>query len=127
MSRSLRQRIALFLSLIMVTFAVCQGMALAAVPNSMRSDSASMAEVSCHEAPPQGTSTAPLDCPSDCNAVAKVADAGPQFLSLLPLIFIAFQFPDLVQETGSIHLASLGQHAPVTDPPPDIRYHRFRE
>lgn len=111
----------------MVTFMVCQGIALAAVPDSMRSDSALMAEVSCHEAPPQGINTAPLDCPSDCNAVVKIADAGPQFLSLLPLIFIAFQFPELVQETGSIHLASLGQHAPVTDPPPDIRYHRFRE
>lgn len=126
MSRALRQRLALFLGFVMLTFSVCQSMALAYVPDSMRSDSASMAEVSCHEAPPQGTSTA-QDCPSDCNAVVKVADAGPQFLSLLPLIFIAFQFPDLVQETGSIHLASLGQHAPVTDPPPDIRYHRFRE
>lgn len=126
MSHALRQRLALFLSLIMVAFTVCQGMALAAVPDSMRSDSASMAGMSCHETPPRSTSTALVDCPSDCNAVVKAADAGPQFLSLLPLAFIA-QLPDLVQEAGSIHLASLGQHAPVTDPPPDIRYHRFRE
>lgn len=127
MSRSLRERIALFLSLVMVTFTVCQGMALAAVPDRMRSETAPTTEVSCHEASQQRTSTANLDCPSDCNAVVKAADHGPQFLSLLPLVFIAIRLPDLVQEAGPIYLASLGQHAPVTDPPPDIRYHRFRE
>lgn len=127
MSRSLRERIALFLSLIMVTFTVCQGMALAAVPDSMRSDTAPMAGVSCHETSPQRASTALVDCPSDCNAVVKAVDPGPQFLSLLPLVFIAIPLPDLVQDAGPIYLASLGQHAPVTDPPPDIRYHRFRE
>ncbi|MGB4344745.1 MAG: hypothetical protein WBJ03_14165 [Moraxellaceae bacterium] len=127
MNRLLRQRIALFLSLIMVTFTACQGMALAAVPDSMRSDSASMASMSCHEASPQDTGAALTDCPSDCNAVVKASDSGPLFQSLLPLVFIAFQLPDLAQEAGPIHVALLGLHDPVTDPPPDIRYHRFRE
>lgn len=127
MNRSLHQRIALFLSLIMVSFTVCQGMALAAVPDSMRADPALMAGMSCHESSSQDTGTALTDCHSGCNAVVKASDSGPLFQSLLPLVFIAIRLPDLVQEAGSVHLASLGLHAPLTDPPPEIRYHRFRE
>lgn len=127
MTRSLRQRIALFLSVIMVTFTVCQGMALAAVPDSIHAEAASLAGMPCHEAAPQNSPAALTDCPSDCNAVVKASDSGPQFLSLLPLVFIAFQLPDLIQTAGPISLASLGLYDPITDPPPDIRYHRFRE
>lgn len=128
MSRPLRQRIALFLSLIMVTFTVCQGMALAAMPKGGMPVPMQSAGMSCHEAPGVDPAIAKPDCPSDCEHVVKASDSGPQFCPLSQVVaFVAYQWPDLSREAGAIQLAALPLHDPITDPPPTLRYHRFRE
>lgn len=127
MSRPLRQRIALFLSLIMVTFTVCQGMALAAMPMGDAPDQMQSAGMSCHEEVGTDPAMAKADCPNDCEHVVKASDPGPQFCPLSQVVaFVASQWPDLSREAG-IQLAALPLHDPITDPPPAIRYHRFRE
>lgn len=128
MSRILRQRIALFLSLIMVTFTVCQGMALAAIPGGDARAQSQSAGISCHEEQDAGTATVKTDCPSDCEHVVKASDSGPQFHPLIQAVaIVSMSWPDLMNEAGAIQLASLPLHDPITDPPPVIRYHRFRE
>lgn len=128
MSRILQQRIALFLSLIMVTFTVCQGMALAAIPGGNTQAQSQFADISCHEEQDAGITAVKADCPSDCEHVVKASDSGPQFHPLIQVVaIVAMPWPDLSKEAGAIQLASLPFHDPIADPPPVIRYHRFRE
>ena len=112
----------------MVTFTVCQGMALAAMPKAELPNQTQSAGMSCHDEPGVDPAMAKADCPSDCEHVVKASDPGPQFYPLSQVVaFVAYQWPDLSREAGAIQLSALPLHAPITDPPPTVRYHRFRE
>lgn len=129
MTRPHRQRLALFLSLILAAFVFCQGMAQAMTAAASLPLSKPMpAAMSCHDGQPTQSGPTGLACPSDCEYVVKASDSGPQLSHLAAITaIVAFILPDVCREAGPIQLASLPLHNPVTDPPPTLRFHRFRE
>jgi hypothetical protein len=123
MNRRLRQRIALVMSLMMMIFTICQTQVLAAIHLPAP---ANPAMAGCHDmaktdqAPPQA------DCHSECQHLQQHpgVDHTP-VLDWCPMVLTWLE--PLHKDVGSISLVSLAPHSPVTDPPPAIRFQRFRE
>lgn len=127
MRRIRRKQIALFLSLLLTAFMLCQGMAQAAVVGAsvLASQPAPMA-MSCHD----DTVKKPQSgCPSDCQHVDKASDSSSLLLAVLDHVapVIIFRLPAVTIHAGAIQLASLSPVPPDPDPPVALRFHRFRE
>lgn len=129
MTRQRRKHIGLLLSLLMTALLFCQGMAQASVAGSAlpKAEHVSLG-ISCHDLQTEEmTKTSPA-CPTNCQHQDKASDSSPQ-LSVLPHItpVIAFLLPSIDENAGAIQQTALVSTPPDPDPPPVIRFHRFRE
>ena len=123
MKRRHRQRIALVMSLLLTIFTICQTQALAAI----RLPAPAMpAMAGCHDMAMVDQAPAKADCHSECQNLQQ--HPGTDHVPVLdwcPLV-LSWLAP-LHTDAGSISLVSLAPHSPITDPPPEIRFSRFRE
>lgn len=130
MSRIRRKQIALFLSLLLTAFMLCQGVAQAAVGGTAvpASPHVSMA-MNCHDDPVKDGDKPPSGCPGDCQHLDKASDSSSHLLTALdhaaPVII--FRLPDVAANVGAIQPASLSPAPSDPDPPVTLRLHRFRE
>jgi len=130
MTRPFRQRLALFLSVLMTAILLCQGMAQASVAGvALPANGLAPSGMSCHEIKAEGTDKAAFAHPTDCQHLDKASDSSSQLLSVLNHVipFTAFMLPATADNTGAIHRATLALIPPDPDPPAAIRFHRFRE
>lgn len=127
MKRAHRSRLALFLSLVMAAFMACQGMAMASMAGQSLPDHAMPAKMACHEGTAASGHAVP-ECPSDCQHLVKATDSSGQGLNHLiqaPMM-VAFLLPALL-DNGFLPVVALSADPPRPDPPPTLRFHRFRE
>jgi hypothetical protein len=130
-----RRRLAVFLSLFMTLFLMCQGQAMASglgllsVPVSAMADGMNM---NCQQ-PNQAMSHDDLStqsaCPSGCLHLPSHSQINTFDLPTVHLfgVVLVFLFPQVVQDANSISWSSLPFHHPITDPPIPIHYQRFNE
>lgn len=126
MTKPLRKRLSLFISLLLMTLVFCQGMAQAAVVASQLPQKPSPVMASCHE-DMASTSQDAAGCPSDCQHLDKALDSFGQVLSLdyVPVL-IGFQVWPSADETVSLPSLASSPPDPASDPPLAIRLQRFR-
>lgn len=125
MARSRRKHLSLLLSTIMLVMMVCQGMAVAALPVP-KPIQAEMSVMDCHGDKASAQRGLP-DCHSECQQQAKATESGKpsQLPSVTPLLLCTLS---IVQaDASSPGIAALPLHDPVADPPPLLRFQRFRE
>lgn len=126
MTKTLRKRLSLFISFLLMTFVFCQGMAQAATVASQLPQKPSPVMASCHE-DMAGTSQGVSGCPSDCQHLDKALDSFGQVLSFdyVPVLIGLLVWPS-ADETVSLPSMALSLPDPASDPPLAIRLQRFR-
>ncbi|HSC76481.1 MAG TPA: hypothetical protein VLB90_09635 [Pseudomonadales bacterium] len=116
------------MSLVMLLFMACQGMAQASTLNQLASVNtvhAAMPDMpGCHQA----DAAKPVqECHTDCQHLDKAVDTG----SATVVWFLATtSWPALNNFTDNRNIISVATwpfHDPVVDPPPTLRFHRFLE
>lgn len=124
----LRHLTGFFMSLVMLLFIACQGMAQASTLNPLISThtvQTTMPDMpGCHQAeaakPMQG-------CHTDCQHLDKALDTSTP----TAVWFVATtSWPavnNLADNRNVISVVALPFHDPVVDPPPTLRFHRFLE
>lgn len=117
------------MSLVMLLFMACQGMAQASTLNQLASSNTvhvAMADMpGCHQAekaaqPMQG-------CHTDCQHLDKALDTGNATVAWIAGTTSWPALNHLVGNGNTIPAVSLAFHDPVVDPPPTLRFHRFLE
>lgn len=133
MPRIRRNRIALFLSLLMTALLLCQGMAQAmavgaALPASQQTSQQVMPGMSCHESAPDAGKAQAVHT-SDCQHLDKATDSSAHLLAALDHFtpVVAFLLPAPSADVGAIALSTLAPVPPDPNPPATLRFHRFRE
>lgn len=124
MTRTQRQRLSLFMSVILMIFTICQSQAMAmglADATTPAMPTIAGCQDSHGDAP-----AAHQNCSGECQHLQQHVDSGTLPLADLSPAIIAFWLPSLVQDTGRLTLALLPNHDPVSDPPLAIRFQRFR-
>ncbi|WP_156873775.1 hypothetical protein [Perlucidibaca piscinae] len=125
MKRIHRQRLSLFMSLVLAIFTICQAQVMAAVgPTPAETSMSAMPD--CHEAGDK-TSTTETDCTTVCQHLSGHPDFAKQATSVdaSPLL-LAFLQPFELSDAEYISSSSYRPPDPsVIDPPPSIRFQRF--
>lgn len=128
MIRTHRRRIALFLSLLMTAFLFCQGVAQAAVMGAMLPEQSMPMGINCPMSGSTELVKSSAGAAMDCQHLDKATADASHLLSALDILpMVAFLLPALGDEVGVRQLAALSPIPPDPDPPPTIRFHRFRE
>lgn len=125
MKRIHRQRLSLFMSLVLAIFTICQAQVMAAVGPAQPETSMS-AMPGCHEAGDK-TDTAGTDCATVCQHLSGHPDFAKQATSAdaSPLL-LAFLQPFELSDAEYLPTSSYRSPDPsVIDPPPSIRFQRF--
>lgn len=124
MTRSHRRHLSLLLSTVMLLMMVCQGMALAAQP--VVPAMTEMSVMNCHTGTAD-TEQVSINCHSECQQQAKATKSGKpiQLPALVPLLLCTL--PSIETDTSPLRLTTLSSHDPLSDPPPLLRFQRFRE
>lgn len=126
MTTLLRKRLSLFISLLMMAFVFCQGMAQASVVAAALPQAREMAVMSCHDGGGSAASDV-ADCPGDCQHLDKAVDSGghvPSALDYVPVL-IGMLLPP-VDASLSRPLLAFSPPDSSSDPPLTIRFQRFR-
>lgn len=126
MTKTLRKRLSLFISFLMMAFVFCQGMAQATVVASAMPQDHEMAMMACHDGGGSAASKV-ADCPSDCQHLDKAVDSGGHVLSALDYVpvLIGILLPP-VDESSSRPMLAFSPPDSSSDPPLTIRFRRFR-
>lgn len=106
-------------------FTICQSQAMA-----MAVDADTTPPVMTQMKDCQGShehSPAAPTCHGECQHVQQHPSSGNFHAGDACIAILAFWFAMPTQEAGSIALASLPPHDPVSDPPPLLRFQHFRE
>lgn len=128
MPKTLRKRLSLFISFLLMTFVFCQGMAQASVVASQLPQKPSPVMTSCHDDMASASQGAASGCPSDCQHLDKALDSFGQVLATLdyvPILIGLLVWPSADETAASPSLA-FSPPDPTSDPPLAIRLQRFR-
>ena len=130
-----RRRLAIFLSLFMTLFLMCQGQAMASglgfslASATILSDRMVMIDQQSNDIESHCNLPTQPDGSSDCLHLPLHSQINSIDLPTIHLFVVAlvFLFPKAVPDDRTIGWSSLPFHAPISDPPIPIRYQRFNE
>jgi hypothetical protein len=126
-----RRRLAVFLSLFMALFLMCQTQAMAS-GLGLSTISVPAMDINCQQ-PNKMMSHDDLStksaCPPDCLHFPSHSQINTFDLPSVHLfgVVVVFLFPQVVQDASTISWSSLPFHDPMIDPPIPIHYQRFNE
>jgi hypothetical protein len=130
-----RRRLAIFLSLFMTLFLMCQGQAMASglAGSVVTVDPiASGMDMNCQQpdkAASHGDLSTKSACPAGCLHLPSHSQINAFDLPTVHLfgVVLVFLFPQVVQDANTISWSSLPFHDPLSDPPIPIHYQRLNE